>query len=152
MPACCEPCRASIALSTYSAMSTVSCTNCVRQSFYLQSLDPHEHRVPLYDLQYQLVILGVSIFAFEHKVHIRCSDVDPRDGIVRLDANSMRILRYSDTHVGRHFFDVGGIRQPLEVCDVLFWTQEGRMLNPTEELNRHCWRVDDVDDALDSRV
>lgn len=83
------------------------------------SSDPHEHRVPLYDLQYQLVILGVSISAFEHKVHIRCSDVSPRDGVVRLNADSMRIFRYIDTYVGCHVFDVGGIRQPLEVHNAL---------------------------------
>jgi hypothetical protein len=101
-------------------------------------LFPHKCRVSLYDLQRQLAVLSVSVFAFEHKVHVRCGDVDPRDGIVGVDANSMGVLRHSDTHVGRHFCDVDGLRQPPEGCDVLLWTGGGRMLNPTEELDRHC--------------
>lgn len=111
MPACCEPCRASSDRSTYSAMSTVSCLDCVRSCINLGLFDPHKCRVPLYDLQHQPAILNVSIFAFEYKKHVRCSDVGPRNSVVGLHSSCMRVLSHSDTHISRHVCNVVGMRQ-----------------------------------------
>jgi len=83
-------------------MSTASCVIYVRYYLDVSSIDPHEHSVSLYDLQHKLAVLDMSIFAFQYKKHVGCNNVGPRDSVVSFDASSMRILCYSDTHVGRH--------------------------------------------------
>lgn len=49
-----------------------------------------------------MTVLDVSIFAFQHKVHVGSNNMGPRNGIVRSHTSSMRIFGDGDTCVGRH--------------------------------------------------
>jgi hypothetical protein len=75
----------------------------------------YERRISLNYLHVQPVVLGVSIFAFQHKGHVRCCVMGPRDGTARVLADCMGVLGKSDTYVSRHGCDVEKLSSGLVV-------------------------------------